>query len=86
MHYFSNKFSKIAKYLQYWWPEVAWFGQIVIFKLIMMKSNFKKQLWRHISDVITITSPKNVTKITSLFFQFAYPPIKIFDYASDVKV
>jgi len=38
MHYFSNKFSKIAKHcglfapaplnLQYWWPEVPWFGQI----------------------------------------------------------
>jgi len=35
MHYFSNKFLKIAKhwgfpplvprlYLQYWWPEVSW--------------------------------------------------------------
>jgi len=58
MHYFSNKFSKIAKRwgltvlqrlailrvvcqtlgafaplnLQYWWPEVPWFGQIVDFK------------------------------------------------------
>jgi len=37
MHYFRNKFSKIAKRwggsppltplnLQYWWPEVPWFG------------------------------------------------------------
>jgi len=42
MHYFSNKFSKIAKRwwlpapsdlnLQYWWPEVPWFGQIVVFE------------------------------------------------------
>jgi len=50
MHYFSNKFSKIANAggftptaplnLQYWWLEVPWFGQIVgILKLIMTKSN-----------------------------------------------
>jgi len=52
MHYFSNKFSKIANRwgfptpsatnLQYWWHEVSWFGQIMFFKLIMTKSNFKK--------------------------------------------
>jgi len=42
MHYFSKKFSKIAKhwglsapsafYLQYWWPEVPWFDQKVVFE------------------------------------------------------
>jgi len=42
MYYFSNKFSKIAKRwglfapsafnLQYWRPEVTWFGQIVVFQ------------------------------------------------------
>jgi len=41
MHYFSNKFSKIASRwwisapaplnLRFWWPAVAWFGQIVLF-------------------------------------------------------
>jgi len=33
MHYFCNKFSKIAKplNLKYWWPKVPWFGQIVFF-------------------------------------------------------
>jgi len=41
MHYFSNKFSKIAKNLQYWWPEVLWFGQNMFFKLIMTKSTSK---------------------------------------------
>jgi len=65
MDYFSNKFSKIAKRwglsapaplnLQYWWPDVTWFGQIVFLKLIMTKSNLKNQLWRHFSDVIAIT-------------------------------
>jgi len=39
MHYFSNKFSKIAKRwsspspallnLQFWWPKVTWRGQIL---------------------------------------------------------
>jgi len=38
MHYFTDKFSKIAKRcrrkllnLQYWWPEVPWLGQILFF-------------------------------------------------------
>jgi len=61
MHYFSNKFSKFAKRwgfpppaplnLQYWWLEVPWFGQIVVLKMIMTKSNFKIFMtsfqWRH---------------------------------------
>jgi len=34
------------------WPK------IVILKLIMTKSNFKNKLWRHFSNIITITSPK----------------------------
>jgi len=45
MHYFGNKSSKIAKCwglfglrprppfnLRFWWPEVAWFGQIDVFQ------------------------------------------------------
>jgi len=42
MHYFSYKFSKMAKTgsvpppaplnLLYWWPEVPWFGQMVVFE------------------------------------------------------
>jgi len=58
MYYFSNKFSKIAKRwglcspaslnLRFWWPKVAWFGQIVVFQTdydeIELKEN---QLWRH---------------------------------------
>jgi len=38
---------------------------------------------RRCNYVITITSPRNVTKITSQnFFQFRPLPIKIFGYAS----
>jgi len=33
----------------------------------MIKSKFKKQLWCHFSDVITITSPKNVTIFFSIW-------------------
>jgi len=48
MHYFSNKFSKIAKH---WWFSLIFdFGDLKLrdvtkfcfFKLIMTKSNFKK--------------------------------------------
>jgi len=40
----------------------------------MMKSNFKKSIMIHFSDVIVITSPKNVTQITSQNFSFWAPP------------
>jgi len=41
-----NKFSKFVPLLRCWWPEVAWFGQIVI-----LQTNYdeiellKNQLW-----------------------------------------
>jgi len=38
----------------------------------MTKSNLKKQLWCQFSDAITITSPKNATKITAQFFPICY--------------
>jgi len=51
MHYFSNKFSKIAKRwglsapaplnLQYWWPKVPWFGHMAVFEADYEKWNFK---------------------------------------------
>jgi len=41
---------------------------ITVFKLIMTKWYFKNQLWRHFSDVIVITSSKNVTKLKSQGF------------------
>jgi len=46
MHKFSNKFSKIALAfnLQYWWPGVTWFGQIVVLKLIITKLNLKNSV------------------------------------------
>jgi len=46
---------------------------LCFFKLrIMTKSKFKNQLWRHFSDVIAVTSPKNVSKITSQNFLFQF--------------
>jgi len=68
MSYFSNKFLKSTKRwgfplpspleLQLWWPEFAWFGQIVFFWTDYVKIKFfKNQLWRHFSDVIVLTSP-----------------------------
>jgi len=62
------KFRDLAK---------SWF-----FKLMMTKSNFKIWLWHHFSNVITITSSRNVTKITSQkIFQFKLLQIKISGYA-----
>jgi len=76
-HYFSNKFSKIAESwgsppqaplnLRCWWPEVAWFAQIVVFKLIMTKSNFKNQLWRHHYCVTEKRQKPNITRFSILF-------------------
>jgi len=95
MHGFSNKFSNTAKR----WGMGAFRSQrpftfnigdmkfrdlakLWIFKLIMKKSNFKKS--GHFSDVIIITSPKNVTKMSQKFSILGLPPIKISGYASGV--
>jgi len=80
MHYFSNKFSKIVKLNDRWWPEVAWFGQIVVFQTDYDEIGFKKQIWCHFSDVITITPPKKSPK----FFHFGPLPIKISSFAKPV--
>jgi len=83
-YYFDNKFLKIAKRwglsapspfnLRFWWLEVAWFAQIVVFQTdydeIKLQQN---QLRYHFSDVIVITSPKNVTKLTSQDFSILGP-------------
>jgi len=42
--------------LQYWWPEVPWFGQLVVFEADYDEIELQKYSY----DVITITSPKNV--------------------------
>jgi len=64
MHYFSNKFSKIAKRwgsphpaplnLQFWWPEVTWCGQILFFQ-----DDYDEIELQQISydDVMAIMSP-----------------------------
>jgi len=76
MHYFSNKFSKIAKRwrltaptilnLQYWWPEVRWFDQIVVFQADCDEIELQKISY----DVISVTSSSirqsnEITEITS---------------------
>jgi len=48
-------------------------AKLWFFKPIMTKSKFKNKLWRQFSDVIAITSPKNVTKLTSQDFLFLGP-------------
>jgi len=63
-----TNFQKSPFNLLYWWPEVPWFGQIVFFKLIITKSNFKNAVitsfrWCHHHYVT-----EKVTKITSQFF------------------
>jgi len=70
--------------LQYWWPEVPWFGQIVVLKLIMTKSNFKNAVmtsfqWRHHHYV---TEKRHQNTATN-FFQFGLLSIKISGYASE---
>jgi len=74
MHYFSNKFSRIAKRcggspppasvnLPFWWSEVAWLSQIVGFQTNCNKTVMTSLLWRHRYYVA-----KNVTKLTSQDF------------------
>jgi len=69
MHYFSNKFSKIAKRWALTAPQRSFvfnmgdlnlgdLTKLWFFKLIVMKSNFKNHLWRHFLDFIAIPSPK----------------------------
>jgi len=83
MHYFSNRFSKIAKCWGFfapsaWWPEVPWFGQIVVFEADYDEIEIQNIVMMSFQWLIIITSPKNVTKITSqIFFQFGPLPIKI---------
>jgi len=59
MHYFSNKFSKIAKSLgalcpqcPFLWPEIAWFAQICVFQTDHDKIELKNISY----DVILVTS------------------------------
>jgi len=59
-------------YLQYWWPEVPWFGQIVVFQADYEYDEIELQKYNY--DVITIKSPKNVTKIMLQIFFPICPP------------
>jgi len=82
MYYFSSKCSKIASPLIFNFGKLKLrnFTKLWFFKLILTKSNFKKINY----DVIAITSPKNVTEITSQNFSILplLSPIKISGYAS----
>jgi len=56
-------------YYQYWWPEVTWFGQSVIFQADFDEIELKKNSY----DAISVTSSplrhqNDVTKITSQNF------------------
>jgi len=73
MHYFSNTFSKIAKPKIKNSPLTFNFGDLWS-SVIWSNCVFSSWLWHHFSDVINITSPKNVTKITSQFFPIWAPP------------
>jgi len=75
MHYFSNKFSKIAKRwglsapalfnIRFWWLEVTRFGQIVVFQ-----TDFDKiELQKYSYDVIVITSSKTSPNLRHKIFQ-----------------
>jgi len=44
----SSLFENTVLNLRFWWPEVAWFGHIAVFKLIVTKSNISY-------DVISVT-------------------------------
>jgi len=56
--------------LHYWWPEVMWFEQIVVFKLIETKSNFKKS----VMTSFPLRQPDDVTKQRHNFFPFCPLP------------
>jgi len=60
IHHFCNNFSKIAKRWGLFAPNASltfnfddlklrYLTKLCFFKLIMTKSNFKNQLWRHFS-------------------------------------
>jgi len=77
MHYFSNKFLKIAEGWGLTASKLRDLTKLWFFKLIVTKSNFKKSVKTSFCDVVAITSAKlrhqnNVTK----FFYFAPPSSK----------
>jgi len=85
MHYFSNKFSKIAKRRGLSAPQrplifnfgelkLRNFAKLCLFKLIITKSNFKKSIMMAFYYVTTLTSQKISIPLP--------PPIKISGYAS----
>jgi len=56
--------------LQFWWPKVAWFTQIVDFQTDYDEIEFLKKIS---SDVIVITLAKNVTILKSQYISIFAP-------------
>jgi len=70
MHYFSNKFSTFDIVAL----KLRDLSKLCFFKLIMIKSNFKKSVVTSFQWAIKITSPKSVSKIMPQFFFHFEPP------------
>jgi len=71
--------------LQYWWSEVPWFDQILVFEAdydkIELQNIVTTFLWRHYHYVTEKRHQNNVTKIYPIWAPL--PPIKISGYASE---
>jgi len=66
---YSLKHAHIAQAEKNYW-QMIWKERMVSDQTTMMKSNLKKSVMTHFSDVFVITSPKNVFQITSQDFSF----------------
>jgi len=72
MHYFSNKFSKIAKHLIFNLGDLKLRGlaKLWIFKLIMTKLNFKKTVMTSFQSHhgYYVTEKRHYTNVTRFFY------------------
>jgi len=72
--------------LQFWWAKVIW-PNCGFSSWLWRNRSSKNQLWRHFSDVIVITSPKKVTKITLQNFSILLsPPLQSKFLATTVRL
>jgi len=75
MHYFSNKFSKIVKPLNFGDLKLRDLAKLCFFKLIITKLNLKKIRYNDI--LVTFYVAENVANITPQGFSTLDLPIKI---------